>query len=291
MSAEWTRRKGRLGKKMAALRERVPGKLTQAVVAKRLKISEPTISRLEAGKSRPPWPTIASLLMAYQASPEDEAEVSRLWEAARQKPITIEHGKGLSPSYLAFRRDEFDADGEKAFNVGAITGLLQTPGYADALRSAAPTNIQGDEQAQRAADERRSRQQLLEGDNPLHLHVIMGEALLRQLVGGREVMIEQLEHLLTTGQRDHVTIQVVPFERGAWATSPAVLLYFPDDEPPMAYLEHAGGGETVEESHDVQGLADTFDYVAEHTALPEDASADLIGSVLNELRMDEQQPN
>lgn len=284
MAVQKTRRKLKFGEKMAELREATPEKLKPIDVANLLQISRTTVERCEGGLSLPRWPSVFAMLTVYRATSEQIVEVRALWDRAAQGSTTVENAANLPPKYRAFRHDESDAVSERCLCVGAITGLLQTAGYADAQQEVAQRFIEGENQQQRLAEERRSRQQLLEGDDPLQLHVILGQALLLQVVGGKEVMAEQLRHLLNMGGRPNVTLQVVPLSEGAWVTSPSVILGFDGDDPDIAYLEHAAGGETVENVEDVRKLNGTFEDVAENKAAPEGVSASFIQAALDALK-------
>jgi hypothetical protein len=67
-----------------------------------------------------------------------------------------------------------------------------------------------DPDACRCAD---GRQEALVGEQPTHLHAVIGEPVLRRTIGGPEVMARQLRHLTKTAKLPNVDIQVVPFER------------------------------------------------------------------------------
>jgi hypothetical protein len=58
------------------------------------------------------------------------------------------------------------------------------------------------------------RQQVVLGEHTVSLTVVLGEAALRQLVGGHEIMDEQLRQLADACDRCawRLTLQVVPFE-------------------------------------------------------------------------------
>ncbi|WP_414639235.1 DUF397 domain-containing protein [Actinophytocola sp.] len=105
------------------------------------------------------------------------------------------------------------------------------------------------ERTERYVSARMSRQARLTGPSPLKLHALIDEAVVRRVVGSPQVMAEQLDHLLDMGKRDNVTIQVVPFDVGAYGTmSGAIMIigYPGDDDLPAVYLEHAAGGVWVE---------------------------------------------
>ncbi|MGH3495218.1 MAG: Scr1 family TA system antitoxin-like transcriptional regulator, partial [Sciscionella sp.] len=57
---------------------------------------------------------------------------------------------------------------------------------------------------------RMRRQWLLKRGGGFRLHVLLHEAALRQQVGGREVVTEQLAHLAEVAEMPAVTLQVVP---------------------------------------------------------------------------------
>jgi transcriptional regulator with XRE-family HTH domain len=289
MPVERTRRKKKLGRYMAALRLSVPGdkELQPADVARKLKASPTTITRLERGDSLPDYRAIVALLGIYGATDAQRKEAELLWDFAKQGATTVENAADMPVKYRAFRRDESDADEEFCLDPCAVSGLLQTGRYARELQESGRRHIRGKGWEQSAADERRSRQRLLEGSSPLRLHSIMDEGVIRRVVGGPEVMREQLRHLLDMGKRDNVTIQIVPFAAGAWASmsGPVIKLRFKDpEEPGVAYCEYAGGGETVENEVDGQAFDDTFEDVSRAKALSADESAKLIGAALDALK-------
>lgn len=78
---------------------------------------------------------------------------------------------------------------------------------------------------------RLTRQERLVSDSPLRLWAVLSEAVLLQQVGGPEVMRAQVKHLLDAAERPNVTIQVLPFSRGAHASmfGPYVVLGFPEE--------------------------------------------------------------
>jgi hypothetical protein len=62
---------------------------------------------------------------------------------------------------------------------------------------------------------RLARQERLRSERPLELWAVLHEGALRQLVGGRDVMRQQLGHLLDLARMDTVKVQVVPWLAGA----------------------------------------------------------------------------
>lgn len=57
------------------------------------------------------------------------------------------------------------------------------------------------------------RQKLLDGSEPLQLWAVVDEAAVRRVVGGRKVMVAQLDHVLAMMKRPNVTVQVISLRR------------------------------------------------------------------------------
>jgi transcriptional regulator with XRE-family HTH domain len=162
-----------------------------------------------------------------------------------------------------------------------VPALLQTEPYALGLASADPGLPAGSQH--RAAEAVVIRQQAILDQGRLEVTAVLGEAALRQAVGGAAVMRAQLGQLAAFGE-DHpqVTIQVVPFSRGA---HPAI------GAGPLATLELAGapalgvvhlgglcGGVYLEDPAAVARHARLFGHVRA-AALPPGESARLIRDI------------
>ncbi|MFD8894511.1 helix-turn-helix transcriptional regulator [Streptomyces sp. NPDC059566] len=119
------------------------------------------------------------------------------------------------------------------FQAQLVYGLLQTPAYARAVLG---VRTEGDLDAKVAA--RMERQRILDREDPPLMWVVMSEAVLHQEVGGREVMRNQLAHLLALQRREWVMVQILPFEAGAHVGLDGTfnLLRFEDD-PDIVYTE------------------------------------------------------
>ena len=288
MPSEKTRRKARLGNYMLMLRKRIEPELKAEAVSELVETARTTITRMEAGRQVPSLHLMHAILGIYGVTDEERAEAVGRWRIAKQGTAVVEHAADAPMKYRAFRRDESEAAFERTMEPIAIHGLLQTAAYAAAVADAALLFNQNRPAGweQRATDERLSRQKLLHGSGSLRLHSLIDEGVVRRVVGGPEVMAEQLRHLLAVGAQDNITIQVVPFGAGAYSTmsGPVSLLSFGHaEESDTAYLEHAAGGELVENAEDVAVFVSTFERVSRDLALPPDQSADLIKEVLDQL--------
>lgn len=269
MGAVRTRRKAIFGAKMRANREGSPTKPQPGQVAEFLHVTATTVTRMEGGYTVPQWVFVLACLNLYGATQDQIDEVEALWQAARRALTKVENAADLTPSYVAFRRDEADAEEEYSWHYTAISGLFQSPGYAAAIFMANQPEEKSEAAREMAAKDRAARQQLLEGPSGLRVRAIMDEAVLRRVVGGPEVMRDALGHLLDVSDLPNVDIWIVPFTAGAWGTmnGPNIILRFGSEEDPdLAYLEHAGGGVTVENEPDVGRLLDIHKAVVERKA-------------------------
>ncbi|MDX3383851.1 helix-turn-helix transcriptional regulator [Streptomyces niveiscabiei] len=161
-----------------------------------------------------------------------------------------------------------------------VTGLLQTPEYAEAVyRAAHPRET--DDEIKARVELRVHRQAILDRENPPLLWVILHEAALRTVVGNRYVMVGQLEHLVVMAASPHVAIQVLPFEAGAPATSKPFILLTQDDEAQILYSETVGRAFVNDSPSDVRRSLDTYERLRA-TAESEARSLALIRSIMEE---------
>ncbi|MER6999659.1 helix-turn-helix transcriptional regulator [Streptomyces sp. NPDC000410] len=124
------------------------------------------------------------------------------------------------------------------FHTHMVHGLLQTEAYARAVLGA-----RGQSKLDDRTTVRLGRQRILKKDEPPVLWAILGEAALRQEVGGPEVMRAQLAHLLSYEDDRLVNIQVLPFAVGVHAgLQGSFNLYRFASDPSIVYTEGYGQG-------------------------------------------------
>jgi transcriptional regulator with XRE-family HTH domain len=118
--------------------------------------------------------------------------------------------------YPAFFRDAAKLEAEAVelhvYANQAVPGLLQTEEYARAIFMMMRPPM-AEELIEQRVSARLARQGILSSrDAPLASFVI-DEAVLRRPIGGRGVLRGQLEHILLTGERRNIEIQVMPLDR------------------------------------------------------------------------------
>ena len=283
MSMGPTVRRRRLGTELRKLREKSGFKLEE--VAAELGVAPSTLSRIETGKAPTKSAYLNQMLEMYGVKASDQRQV--LVDMAREG-----HRKGWWAAYDDVLPSGFDiyvgleaeTTAVRSYEVSAVHGLLQTADYARAvLREMYPRHTT--EQIERLVDLRMARQRRLDDEPPLEVWAILDEAIIRRTVGGPECMRRQLEHLVAEGERQGMTIQVLPFASGAHAGhgGPFSILEFPDrDDAEVAYMESGAGHIYLEKDKEVRARAEAFDRLRA-AALSPFESADLIGEAARAL--------
>ena len=101
----------------------------------------------------------------------------------------------------------------RGFQPLIVPGLLQTEEYARTVIEQFAVNA-----SQKRLDTlvriRMKRQELLNRpDGPL-MHFVLDEAAIRRQVGGKEVMVRQIQHMVQVTKSRNVTVEIVPFTAG-----------------------------------------------------------------------------
>ncbi|WP_030291488.1 helix-turn-helix domain-containing protein [Streptomyces katrae] len=179
--------------------------------------------------------------------------------------------------FQAYAEMEARAAYISTFQAQLVYGLLQTEEYARAVLG---VRTEGDLDAKVAA--RMERQRILDRENPPLMWVVMSEAVLHQEIGGREVMWNQLAHLLALRRREWVQVQILPFETGAHAGLPGsfTLLRFEDD-PDLVYTEDFVQGHMTANPRALREGSLRYDHL-QAAALSVEDSAARIARVMEE---------
>lgn len=172
----------------------------------------------------------------------------------------------------------------RTWQLAVVPGLLQTPDYARAVAVGNGSWSDPDE-IDPFVESRMARQVRLDGDRPLELWAIVHEGALRQLVGGREVMKAQLEHLLEMARRPNVKLQVLPFLAGAHPgmTSAFTIVSFGEAGAlDVVYMDTTSTTLWLESDTDAAHHSQLFERVA-RLGLAQRNSVGLIDGIVKEL--------
>ncbi|MEU9857331.1 helix-turn-helix transcriptional regulator [Streptomyces sp. NPDC047974] len=254
-----TVRRRRLGQELRKLRE---GKgMTAEQVAERLLVSQSKISRLENGRRSISQRDVRDLCGVYEV--DDEAMVNSLMQMAKDsRQQGWWHAFGDIP-YSVYIGLETDAQSLRVYEPQIIPGLLQTRAYATAVISGALPESTPADIEKRATVRTRRQDRVRDEERPLRLWAVIDEAALRRVVGNRQVMAEQLEHLVEQSHLPHVTVQVLPFDTGAHPgiSGQYSILEFPDaSDSSVVYIEGVTSDLYLEKGPDVA----KYSYMYEH---------------------------
>ncbi|WP_432196540.1 helix-turn-helix domain-containing protein [Streptomyces sp. bgisy027] len=219
-----------LGRRLLDMREDAGMSLDDA--AKALRVTPLTIRRLEKAEVSLKPLYVEKLLQTYGAEQQEIDEFVDLAEQANE-PGWWHAYRDVVPSWFsAYVSLETGAKTLRTYEPHYVTGLLQTHGYARAvLRGGFPNDSAED--LERRVDLRLRRQVLLDRPDAPTLWVVMEEAVLHRMVGGAEVMREQIDRLLEVSELSHVSVDIVPFTAGAHVGACAPFTYFRFEEPEL----------------------------------------------------------
>jgi transcriptional regulator with XRE-family HTH domain len=162
----------------------------------------------------------------------------------------------------------------RLFEHAVIPGLLQTEAYARSVLASLPNT--SEETVEQRVTARLGRQDILDGDDPPRLWVVIDEAVLHRQVHGAAVMSEQLWHLAEMSLRPNVIIEVLPFDAEAYySLLGAFAIADIGDGSRVAYLETVIEGYVVENPSVVADIMYLFDSLRSETLSP-GRSRDLI---------------
>ncbi|MCX5147981.1 MULTISPECIES: helix-turn-helix domain-containing protein [unclassified Streptomyces] len=164
-----------------------------------------------------------------------------------------------------------------SYQAQLVDGLLQTEAYARAV-----LGVRSGEDLDAKVAARIERQRILDRANPPLMWVVMSEAVLYQEIGGREVMRNQLAHLLDLRRREWVKVQILPFEAGAHTglMGSFNLLRFEDD-PDIVYTEDFVQGHMTANPQALREGSLRYDHL-QAAALSVEDSAARIARVMEE---------
>ncbi len=101
------------------------------------------------------------------------------------------------------------------FATNVVHGLFQTEAYARALIGGGYPPL-SEQRVEELVQLRMERKALFDRDPLPMIEIIIDEAVLRRVIGGEEVMREQLLHLVECARRRNVTLLVLPLDAGQY---------------------------------------------------------------------------
>ncbi|GAA2975977.1 helix-turn-helix domain-containing protein [Streptomyces fulvorobeus] len=255
-----TVRRRRLGQELRRLRE-IKG-MTAEEVAERLLVSQSKISRLENGRRSISQRDVRDLCGVYEV--EDHRIVDSLMQMAKDsRQQGWWHAFGDIP-YSVYIGLETDAESLRVYEPQVVPGLLQTRQYAEALINGALPESAATDIEKRVSVRARRQDRISAPEHPLRLWAVIDESALHRMVGGKQVMTDQLEYLIEQSSLPHVTVQVLPFSMGAHPgiNGQYAILEFPDAaDSSVVYIEGVTSDLYLEKANDVQRYSVMYEHL------------------------------
>lgn len=275
-------RRRQLGRQLKELRTQAG--LTMDEAAQRSGLSRASISRIESAKQTILPRNVRLLCQVYGIGAPLIDHLVRLAEESEERGWHLANSDTVPNWFERFVKEEQEATEVWNYEAEFIPGLLQTAAYCEAISAVSVPNVT-EEELRDAVSFRKARQARLEGKNPLRLIAVINEAAIRRVVGSRDLMREQLWHLVELAARPNIVLQVLPFAAGAHPgmTNSFAMLHFPDDAGvTTVFVEVSGGGIYPDRPADIERYTWIFQRLRQLSLSPRE-TADLLSSVAAEL--------
>ena len=267
-----TLRRRELGRRLRELRA---GRTIQDV-AEALGVSSPTISRIETGTRRATRRNVLALCELYGV---DQSLRTHLLDLAREagEPGWWHRYDDLAIGSLIGL--EIEAVRISSYEPCVIPWMFQAKEYArSVIRRTSPE--MADIVLEERVEARLARQELLTRDHGPYFWSVMDESALRRVVGGAEIMRNQLGRVVELAALPNVTVQVVSFSLGAYPglKNAFTFLQFAPPQSPVVFVESTAGDLYLEREGDIARHEESLQHLRAG-ALDPDSSVRLINEV------------
>ncbi|MCU7727782.1 helix-turn-helix transcriptional regulator [Actinoplanes sp. KI2] len=237
---------------------RVQAKMSPPDVADAMDWSVSKLTRIEKGEVSIQLLEVRALLAHYGVTDEETvADLSRLARISRTRQWYSRHR--LTGAFADFVAFEHEAAVIRTWQLLFIPGLLQTRDYARANTALTLRADPNDEQVEARVQLRMDRQQAfferLEGSNAPRIEAVIDESVLRRPIGGRDVMVRQLDHLLDLAENtDRFFFGVTPLDlehHSGLGGSFELLQFFGRSHGDVLFVEAAAGADFLLTDHDL----------------------------------------
>jgi transcriptional regulator with XRE-family HTH domain len=247
--------------------------LTVEEVGEQLLCSATKISRLETGTRRASLRDVRDLCRVYGIT--DQAQVDELMDLASQAREPGWWTKYDEPILSPYIGLEQEAVAITAFSMYWVPALLQTGDYARATIKSIERKIDPAVLEQRI-EARLRRQELLERQTPPRYRALLDEAVLHRQVGGLAVMQAQLDKVLLCVAEEKATVQVIPFDVGAHASTDSNFDFFEfgsnSIQQPVVFVEGLFSNRYQERPIEIERYREALEYLRDAALSPRDST-------------------
>ena len=272
-----------LGAQLRRLRE--AANISREDAGYHIRASGSKISRMELGRVSFKERDVIDLLELYGVVDLSERDKMMQLTHEANAPAWWQKYQDVVPDWFAvYVGLEEAAQLIRVYEVQFVPGLLQTEEYARAVVQQGAPGLDPAEVERRVAV-RMGRQQLLGKDSPPRLWAIVDEAALRRPMGGREVLVAQIERLMDAVSEPYITLQVMPFRYGGHAAEGGAftIMRFPEaDLPDMVYMEYLTGALYLDKPDEVERYAAVMERLSVAGTAP-DRTREILAGMLKEI--------
>jgi hypothetical protein len=272
-----------LGAQLRRLRE--AASISREDAGYHIRASGSKISRMELGRVSFKERDVTDLLEFYGVTNAGQRESLMQLTHEANAPAWWQKYQDVVPDWFAvYVGLEEAAQLIRVYEVQFVPGLLQTEEYARAVVLQGAPGLDPDEVERRVAV-RMGRQKLLGKDNPPRVWAIVDEAALRRPMGGREVLVAQIERLMDAINEPTITLQVMPFRYGGHAAEGGAftIMRFPEaDLPDMVYMEYLTGALYLDKPDEVERYAAVMERLSVAGTSP-DRTREILAAMLKEI--------
>ena len=268
-------------------RARLGAGLTQEQVAKAMDWSLSKLIRIENGTTAGiSTNDLKAILLHYNITDEARtAEFLALARASRERSWWSAYRDIALPRLIQLIEYEEAASTSLNYQSLLVPGMLQTAEYARAAIEQLAPDMPASQVAPRV-EIRMKRQELLNrADAPL-MFFVMDEGVVRRLVGGKDVMRQQLRRMIDLANMPKVTVEIVPFSAGVLSgmEAPFVIHEFPDVADDDVLYQEAPRGDLLSRDNPEEVLAfrESFERLREASLGP-DGTIDFLRELVNSL--------
>lgn len=272
-----------LGASLRRLRESKG--LARDVAGFHIRASESKISRMELGRVGFKTRDVEDLLTLYGV--DDDAERRALLEMVREANTPgwwHKYGAVLPSWFSTYVGLEEAATLIRTYEVQFVPGLLQTASYARAVYKLGNPDATPGEIDRRVHLRMQRQERFTKKDGP-KLWAVIDEATLKRTIGGRDIMSEQLQHLLHVADLPNITLQVMPFRYGMHAAEGGAfsIMRFPEsDLSDVVYVEQLWGALYLDKREDIDPYLTAMEQLCVESTTP-GGTVELIDGLLREM--------
>jgi transcriptional regulator with XRE-family HTH domain len=234
-------------------------RLSQAELSRWLGWSQSRVSRVFSGTRPPGERDVVAIAAICRVMGDDRAHLLKLAKQISEPTWLQEYGTRLPARLRTLVGYEEVAAEITDFETSVVPGLLQTPDYARAVLSAQAT-IPRDEVDDRVAA-RIARQNIYSQEHRPVCYFFMEEFALLRTGPGRQVMSDQLYHLIQMSVRPYINLRIIPDAVGFHSGRKSFRLMEFHSLNPVVFLEAETGVQFLQQKDTVAAYRQIIDQL------------------------------